>query len=193
MIFLYNLKHHFHRMWHNECIILISQSENVFRMSSPLNYKYTFWCHSYSRISDSLKAWPLLLNAALFLCGVASRKCFEHLFPYACWEREHIHLYIHTITVWPIYSNKEPKIGCEHMRLRRPRRREGRRRRRSSAPLCSSSDSTGDPAAVNLKGEDHSSLLVFIISFLLSGRAHISGYTWLSAFDLGSHPFGKSQ
>lgn len=74
---------------------------------------------------------------------------------------------IYTRSQCDLYTvTKSQKIGCEHRRLRRPGGREaGKEEEASSAPLCSSSDSTGDPAAVNLKAEDHSSLLVF--SFLL--------------------------
>lgn len=65
----------------------------------------------------------------------------------------------------------------------------------SSAPLCSSSTSTVDPAAVNLKAEDHPLLLTFFSpSNLLSGTANITDKKWLSVFNTDSlYPPGWSQ
>lgn len=156
-------------------------SEDLFRMSSPL--KHT-------------KAWPLLqmqhCSSVQLLLGNVLSTSFHMLA-----GKENEFTCIYTRSQCDLYTvTKSQKIGCEHRRLRRPGGREaGKEEEASSAPLCSSSDSTGDPAAVNLKAEDHSSLLVFFLSpFPSLALSHISVCEWLSVFDLGSlHLLGKSQ
>lgn len=62
-------------------------------------------------------------------------------------------------------KKKKKKIGWEQGA---GEAKEASREEESSAPLCSSSTSTSDPVAVNLKVE------VFLSPFLLSDTAHIT-------------------
>lgn len=106
--------------------------------------------------------------------------------------KENIFTCMYTQSVWPTYSKREQKIKKINTGVGAGK--EARREEESSAPLCSSSTSTGDPMAVNLKAKDHSLLLVFFFcSLSLPGTEHITDKKWLSVYDMESlYPFGKS-
>lgn len=53
---------------------------------------------------------------ALLLLHIAEGK--SPSFPYAHWKRVHIYQRVHTIAVWPIYSNRGKKNGWEQRRQR---------------------------------------------------------------------------